>query len=84
MSQVAEDILAKLDPKTRLRIQLAQNVNIEKQETPSDTREDRKKYKESRKLIRRAKGISNLTGYIVVNQPTVLVVPKLRSISSRP
>jgi hypothetical protein len=41
----------------------ARKESHEKQETPSDTREDRKKYKESRKLIRRAKGISNLTGY---------------------
>jgi len=35
MSQVAEDILAKLDPKTRQRIQLATNVSAERQKTPS-------------------------------------------------
>ena len=35
MTQVTEDILAKLDPKTRARIQIAQNVNAERQITPS-------------------------------------------------
>lgn len=35
MSHVTEDILAKLDPKTRQRIQIAQNVNAERQQTPS-------------------------------------------------
>jgi recombination protein RecA len=35
MAQVAEDILAKLDPKTRQRIQLATNVSAERQKTPS-------------------------------------------------
>jgi recombination protein RecA len=32
---ITEEILAKLDPKTRARIQLATTVNIEKQKTPS-------------------------------------------------
>lgn len=32
---VAEDILAKLDPKTRQRIQLATEVDVQKQQTPS-------------------------------------------------
>jgi recombination protein RecA len=35
MSLVAEDILAKLDPKTRQRIQLATSVSAERQKTPS-------------------------------------------------
>ena len=35
MVQVAEDILARLDPKTRQRIQLAQNVDVQRQKTPS-------------------------------------------------
>jgi recombination protein RecA len=35
MTQVTEDILAKLDPKTRARIQIAQNINAERQITPS-------------------------------------------------
>ena len=35
MMMVAEDILAKLDPKTRQRIQLATEVDIQKQPTPS-------------------------------------------------
>lgn len=35
MTHVTEDILAKLDPKTRQRIQIAQNVNAERQQTPS-------------------------------------------------
>jgi recombination protein RecA len=35
MPNVTEDILAKLDPKTRQRIQLAQDVNAERQRTPS-------------------------------------------------
>ena len=35
MTQVAEDILAKLDPKTRQRVQLATTINVEKQITPS-------------------------------------------------
>jgi recombination protein RecA len=35
MTQVAEDILARLDPKTRQRIQLAQNVDVQRQRTPS-------------------------------------------------
>lgn len=35
MSLVAEDILAKLDPKTRQRIQLATGVSAERQKTPS-------------------------------------------------
>jgi recombination protein RecA len=35
MTQVAEDILAKLDPKTRQRVQLATTVSVEKQITPS-------------------------------------------------
>ena len=32
---VAEEILAKLDPKTRARVQIAQEVDAQKQETPS-------------------------------------------------
>jgi recombination protein RecA len=32
---ITEEVLAKLDPKTRARIQLATTVNIEKQKTPS-------------------------------------------------
>jgi recombination protein RecA len=35
MATVAEDILAKLDPKTRARVQLATTVDVEKQKTPS-------------------------------------------------
>jgi len=35
MAHITDDILAKLDPKTRQRIQLAQNVNAERQVTPS-------------------------------------------------
>lgn len=35
MTNVTEDILAKLDPKTRQRIKLAQDVNAERQRTPS-------------------------------------------------
>jgi recombination protein RecA len=35
MSIVAEEILAKLDPKTRQRVQVATNVDAEKQKTPS-------------------------------------------------
>lgn len=35
MMMVAEDILAKLDPKTRQRIQLATEVDVQKQQTPS-------------------------------------------------
>ena len=35
MVNVTEDILSKLDPKTRQRIQLAQDVNAERQQTPS-------------------------------------------------
>lgn len=35
MMMVAEEILAKLDPKTRQRIQLATEVDIQKQQTPS-------------------------------------------------
>lgn len=35
MTNIAEDVLARLDPKTRQRIQLAQNVNAERQPTPS-------------------------------------------------
>jgi recombination protein RecA len=35
MALVAEDILAKLDPKTRQRIQLATGVSAERQKTPS-------------------------------------------------
>ena len=35
MVNVTEDILSKLDPKTRQRIQLAQDVNAERQKTPS-------------------------------------------------
>jgi len=35
MTQVAEDILAKLDPKTRQRVQMATTVDVQKQQTPS-------------------------------------------------
>lgn len=35
MTQIAEEILAKLDPKTRARVQMAYEVEIERQETPS-------------------------------------------------
>ena len=35
MTMVAEEILTKLDPKTRQRIQLATEVDVQKQETPS-------------------------------------------------
>jgi recombination protein RecA len=35
MMMVAEEILAKLDPKTRQRIQLATEVDVQKQPTPS-------------------------------------------------
>ena len=35
MTQVAEEILAKLDPKTRARVQLATEVDAQKQQTPS-------------------------------------------------
>jgi len=35
MTQVAEDILARLDPKTRQRVQLATQVDVQKQQTPS-------------------------------------------------
>jgi recombination protein RecA len=35
MAHITDDILAKLDPKTRQRIQLAQDVNAERQPTPS-------------------------------------------------
>ena len=35
MTMVAEEILAKLDPKTRARVQIAQEVDAQKQETPS-------------------------------------------------
>jgi recombination protein RecA len=35
MTQVAEEILAKLDPKTRARVQLATEVDAQKQPTPS-------------------------------------------------
>jgi len=35
MTMVTEEILAKLDPKTRARLQLATTVNVEKQKTPS-------------------------------------------------
>jgi recombination protein RecA len=35
MTHVTQDILSKLDPKTRQRIQLAQDVNAERQQTPS-------------------------------------------------
>ena len=35
MIQVAEDILARLDPKTRARVQLATEVDAQKQQTPS-------------------------------------------------
>ena len=35
MAHVTEDILSKLDPKTRQRIQLAQDVNAVRQQTPS-------------------------------------------------
>jgi recombination protein RecA len=35
MTQVAEEILAKLDPKTRQRVQMATTVDVQKQQTPS-------------------------------------------------
>ena len=35
MTMLAEEILAKLDPKTRARVQLATTVDVEKQKTPS-------------------------------------------------
>jgi len=35
MTPVAEDILAKLDPKTRQRVQLATEIDVQKQVTPS-------------------------------------------------
>jgi len=35
MTLVMDDILAKLDPKTRARVQSAQHIKIDKQETPS-------------------------------------------------
>ena len=35
MTILIDDILAKLDPKTRARVQSAQNVVVEKQLTPS-------------------------------------------------
>ena len=35
MTMIAEEILAKLDPKTRARVQLATTVDVEKQKTPS-------------------------------------------------
>ena len=35
MTVIIEDLLAKLDPKTRARVKSAQEVNIEKQATPS-------------------------------------------------
>ena len=35
MTQVAEEILAKLDPKTRQRVQLATEIDVQKQVTPS-------------------------------------------------
>ena len=35
MTMVAEEILAKLDPKTRARVQIAQEVDAQKQQTPS-------------------------------------------------
>ena len=35
MTMVTEEILAKLDPKTRARVQLATKVSVEKQKTPS-------------------------------------------------
>jgi recombination protein RecA len=35
MTQVAEEILARLDPKTRQRVQLATTVDVQKQQTPS-------------------------------------------------
>ena len=35
MTIVLDDILAKLDPKTRARVQSAQNVQVYKQKTPS-------------------------------------------------
>jgi recombination protein RecA len=35
MTLVAEEILAKLDPKTRQRVQLATQVDVQKQQTPS-------------------------------------------------
>jgi recombination protein RecA len=35
MTMVAEEILARLDPKTRQRVQLATKVDAQKQQTPS-------------------------------------------------
>ncbi len=35
MTIVLDDILAKLDPKTRARVQSAQDIKVEKQLTPS-------------------------------------------------
>jgi len=35
MTQVAEEILARLDPKTRARVQLATSVDVQRQQTPS-------------------------------------------------
>jgi len=35
MTQVAEEILARLDPKTRQRVQMATTVDVQKQQTPS-------------------------------------------------
>jgi recombination protein RecA len=35
MTSITEDILARLDPKTRQRVQLASNVDVERQKTPS-------------------------------------------------
>ena len=35
MEILLDDILAKLDPKTRARVQSAQNVKVERQPTPS-------------------------------------------------
>ncbi len=35
MTIVLDDILAKLDPKTRARVQSAQDIKVDKQETPS-------------------------------------------------
>jgi recombination protein RecA len=35
MTPVAEEILAKLDPKTRQRVQLATEIDVERQQTPS-------------------------------------------------
>jgi len=35
MEIVLDDILAKLDPKTRARVQSAVSVNVDKQSTPS-------------------------------------------------